>query len=82
VKAILGHTGPNFIHYVIANKEKVPSKLLKRYEAFGQEPVRLDDDAVSEQNVKLVKANLLHQEDYVRHSPEKLGRAIIRLLVI
>ena len=42
----------------------------------------MDDDKVSEQGVKLVKANLLHQEDYVRHSPEKLGKAIIRLLVI
>ncbi len=82
VKAVLKHTGPNFVHYVIANKEKVPARLLKKYEAFGQEPVVLDDDAVEEQGVKLVKANLLHQEDYVRHSPEKLGKAIIRLLVI
>ncbi len=82
VKAILKHTGPNFVHYVIANKEKVPAKLLKRYEDFGQEPVVLDDDAVEEQGVKLIKSNLLHQEDFVRHSPEKLGKAIIRLLVI
>lgn len=82
VKAILKHTGPNFIHYVIANKEKVPHKLLQRYEAFGQEPVVVDEKAIEELGVQLVKSNLLHQEDFVRHSPEKLGKAIVRLLVI
>ncbi|HUO58689.1 MAG TPA: gluconeogenesis factor YvcK family protein [bacterium] len=82
VKAILKHTGPNFIHYVVANKEKVPQKLLERYAAYGQEPVVVDEPAVEELGVKLVKANLLHQEDFVRHSPEKLGKTIIRLLMI
>jgi uncharacterized cofD-like protein len=82
VKAILRHTGPNFIHYVIANKERVPSKLLRRYEEHGQEPVVVDEDNVEELGVQLRAANLLHHEDFVRHSPEKLGKAIIRRLVI
>lgn len=82
VKAILKHTGAGFIHYVIANKEKVPSRLLKRYERHGQEPVIVDESAVEELGVQLIKANLLHQEDYVRHSPEKLGKAVMRRLVI
>ncbi|HTC22424.1 MAG TPA: gluconeogenesis factor YvcK family protein [bacterium] len=82
VGAILKHTGPNFIHYVIVNKEKIPTPLLARYEANGQEPVMVDEEAVKALDVELVKVNLLHQEDYVRHSPEKLGKAIIRLLVM
>jgi len=82
VRAILKHTGPNFIHYVIANKEKVPLKLLSRYQAHGQEPVVVDEGAVEETGVQLIKANLLHREDFVRHSPEKLGKAILRRLVI
>jgi uncharacterized cofD-like protein len=82
LKVILKHTGPNFVHYVIANKEKVPSRLLKRYSAHKQEPVAVDDAAVKDLGAKLVRTNLLHHEDYVRHSPEKLGKAIIRLLVI
>jgi uncharacterized cofD-like protein len=82
VGAILNHTGPNFIHYVIVNKEKIPTPLLARYEANGQEPVVVDEEAVKALDVELIKVNLLHQEDYVRHSPEKLGKAIIRLLVM
>ncbi|HTA77136.1 MAG TPA: gluconeogenesis factor YvcK family protein [bacterium] len=82
VKAILKHTGPNFVHYVIANKEKVSPKLLHRYEMFHQEPVLLDEAAVEALGVKLVKNNLLNYENYVRHSSEKLGKAIIRRLVI
>jgi uncharacterized cofD-like protein len=81
VKSLLAHTGPNFVHYVIANKERVPTRLLSRYKANGQEPVVLDDAKVKEQGVQLVKANLLHREDYVRHSPLKIGKTIIRLLV-
>jgi uncharacterized cofD-like protein len=82
LKAIFRHTGPNFVHYVIANKERVPSTLLARYEAFGQEPVTVDEDAIEALGVQLRKANLLDQNDYVRHNPEKLGKAIIRLLVM
>lgn len=82
VKAILKHTGPNFIHYVIANKEKVSPKLLHRYEMFHQEPVLLDEAAVEALGVKLIKNNLLNYENYVRHSSDKLGKAIIRRLVI
>jgi uncharacterized cofD-like protein len=82
LKVILKHTGPNFVHYVIANKEKVPSRLLKRYEANGQQPVGVDEAAVKDLGARIVRANLLHHEDFVRHSPEKLGKTIIRLLVI
>jgi uncharacterized cofD-like protein len=82
VKAILKHTGPNFIHYVIANKERVSPKLLHRYETAHQEPVLLDEAAVEALGVKLIKNNLLNYENYVRHSSEKLGKAIIRRLVI
>ena len=81
VKTLLQHTGPGFIHYVIANKERVPSKLLARYEAHGQEPVVVDEAAVKELGVELRRSNLLHRKDFVRHSPQKLGRSIIRLLV-
>ncbi len=81
VRALLSHTGPGFVHYAVANKEKVPQKLLARYAANGQEPVAVDEAAVKEEGVQLVKVNLLHQEDYVRHSPEKLGKTVIRLLV-
>src|SRR6185369_11235555 len=42
VRTLLAHTGPNFVHYVIANKEAVPSKLLQKYGALKQEPVVVD----------------------------------------
>jgi uncharacterized cofD-like protein len=82
VKAVLNHTGPNFIHYVIANKEKVSPKLLQRYKTYHQVPVVLDEAEVNALGVKLIKSNLLNHENYVRHSSEKLGKAIIRRLVI
>ena len=82
LKAIFRHTGPSFVHYVIANQETPPVSLLKKYADSGQQPVEVDEEKVEELGVKLVMANLLHKEDFVRHSPFKLGRAIIRRLVI
>jgi uncharacterized cofD-like protein len=82
LKALFRHTGPGFVHYVIANQESAPASLLKKYADSGQQPVEVDEESIEQLGVKLVKANLLHKEDFVRHSPFKLGRAIIRRLVI
>ena len=67
VRALFKHTASNFVHYVMVNKEKVPTRLLSRYAAFGQEPVVVDDAEVKKLGPKLVRANLLHQQDFVRH---------------
>ena len=82
VRALFRHTGPGFVHYVIANKEEAPSTLLKKYADSGQQPVEVDEKGMEDLGVKLITTNLLHKEDFVRHSPFKLGRAIIRRLVI
>ncbi|HVM32653.1 MAG TPA: 2-phospho-L-lactate transferase CofD family protein, partial [bacterium] len=82
VRALFKHTAPNFVHYVMVNKEKVPTRLLARYASYGQEPVVVDDAEIKKLGPKLVRANLLHQRDFVRHDRDKLGRAILRLLVV
>lgn len=82
VRVLFQHTAPDFVHYVIANKEVVPNRLLNKYARLGQEPVTVDQDEVTALGPHLVKANLLHHEDFVRHQPDKLGKAIMKLLVI
>jgi uncharacterized cofD-like protein len=82
VRVLLDHTAPNFVHYVMANQEKVPSRLLERYAKNRQEPVVVDAAEVEALGPRLIKANLLHHEDFVRHEPDKLGRALMKLLVI
>lgn len=82
VKALVDHTAPGLLHYVLANKEHIPSKLLKRYADEGQEPVVGDRAEVEALGPALVRAPLLHKTDFVRHDPEKLGKAIMKLLVI
>jgi len=82
VKVLLDHTAPNFVHYVVANQEKVPPRLLEKYAKFHQEPVVVDEREVEALGPKLLKANLLHREDFVRHEPDKLGRMLMRHLVM
>ena len=68
---------------IVDTRKTTPGlRLLEKYAVLGQEPVTVDDEEVAKLGPKLVKANLLYHADYVRHSPEKLGKAILRLLMI
>lgn len=82
VETLIRHVGAPLVHYVLANHERVPPPLLKRYLENGQEPVLVDASRVRKLGCELVSANLLHREDFVRHHPKKLGKALMRLLVI
>jgi uncharacterized cofD-like protein len=82
VRTLFQHTAPDFVHYVVVNKEAVPHRLLDRYARSGQEPVTVDKEEVEALGPRLVSANLLHREDFVRHHPDKLGKTLMKLLVI
>jgi uncharacterized cofD-like protein len=80
VRTLFQHTAPDFVHYVVVNHEPIPHRLLDKYARSGQEPVMVDQEEVEALGPRLVKANLLHQEDFVRHHPEKLGKTLMKLL--
>jgi uncharacterized cofD-like protein len=82
VRTLFHHTAPDFVHYVVVNKESIPRSLLVKYARSGQEPVTVDQEEVEALGPRLIKANLLHREDFVRHHPDKLGKTIMKLLVI
>jgi hypothetical protein len=70
------------VHYVVVNKEAIPHRLLDKYARSRQEPVVVDQAELEALGPKLVKANLLHREDFVRHHPGKLGKTLLKLMVI
>lgn len=82
VRALFQHTAPDFVHYVVVNKEPIPARLLDKYAKSGQEPVVVDAEEVEAMGPRLVRANLLHRDDFVRHHPDKLGKALMKRLVI
>ena len=82
INAIISHTGENFINYVIINTGEIPESVIKNYSKKGSEPVRIDYKAIHELGIKTVGDNLmLLSNGLVRHDPEKLAKAVMRLIV-
>jgi uncharacterized cofD-like protein len=78
IEAIYNHAGGGVIDYILLNTGKIPGNTLKRYSKENSFPVIVDK--VSEQRIKIVKDNFIFCNEYVRHNPERLSRAIIKVL--
>jgi len=81
VKAVADHCGKKVFNYVLVNKEVPSIKLLEKYHQGGAELVSPDVDAIREMGYRPITGNFISQTDVVRHDPEKLAQAILRLMV-
>ncbi len=78
VKAILDHACyPNMLDAVIVN-DTLPEDLNEDYKATNSYPVILDAEEIKKLGLRVVKTRLYEEtgEKLVRHSPNKLARAI------
>ncbi len=80
LRAIIRHAGP-IVDYMIVNREQIPKHLLKRYRQEGARPVACNIREAENLGVKVVAENMVHESNVVRHHPEKLARAIMRVLL-
>ena len=80
VKAITEHAGRRIFSYVLVNKEVPSMRLLEKYHREGAELVSPDVDVIREMGYKPITGNLISQTEVVRHDPEKLAQAILRLV--
>lgn len=81
MEAIFLHTTPGVFDYVIANTEKVPRYLLRKYQEEGAYPVVIDEERLVEMGLKVIKEKLISNTNYVRHDSANLSRTIMKLLV-
>lgn len=80
IKAIYDHTGKKIFTYVLVNKEVPSLNLLEKYHHQGAQLVSPDVDGIREMGYKPVTGNFISQTDVVRHDPQELAQAIIRLV--
>lgn len=80
VKAIVDHAGKRVFNYVLVNKE-VPSEwLIDKYRSEGAELVIPDVDRIREMGYRPITGNFMSQTEVVRHDPQNLAQAILRLV--
>lgn len=80
VKAIMDHAGRNVVDYVIVNSTPVPEKLKQKYAETGAYPVAVDDDALNQLGVGIIKADLITAQDAIHHDPKKLCDSVMRVV--
>ena len=80
VRALIDHMGKQFLDYVIVNDQKITTEQLKQYYAEGSMPVTPDVEKIRKLGITVVPASLISKDDFVRHDPRKLARALIMLI--
>ncbi|OPX85448.1 MAG: Gluconeogenesis factor [Pelotomaculum sp. PtaB.Bin104] len=80
LRAIIDHAG-KFLDYALMNTSQVPLRLRARYRQEGASPVLVDLVEIEKLGITLVCADLIHKSAVVRHHPEELSRAIMRLVI-
>lgn len=79
IKAIYAHSGIRLFDYAILNTGSVSPKLGKRYHKQHAAPVNNDVEEILALGVRPVIADLVSEENYVRHHPERLARLVLEL---
>ncbi|MGI6036959.1 MAG: gluconeogenesis factor YvcK family protein [Limnochordia bacterium] len=79
VQAIIDHVGPGLIDYVLANSQRVPASLSRKYRAEGAAQVRVDRERLRRLGLELRLKPLMAESDLARHDPEKLAQAILEI---
>lgn len=80
VRAIFEHTGKRMFTYALVNKEVPSLRLLEKYHLQGADLVSPDVDVIREMGYKPITGNFISQTEVVRHDPQKLAQAILRLV--
>ncbi len=80
VSALEKQVGPGLIQVVLVNNELIPDRVRERYRQEGAEPVSIPTDNHLG-SILLVAERLLSVDTVIRHDPEKLARALLRILL-
>lgn len=78
-QAILEHCGPGVFDYIVVNNCRGTKKLREKYKAEGAYPVEIDHKRLEELGIKIIEADLLKKNSYLRHDPEALSELIYSL---
>lgn len=80
VAALLNHAALSRLDQVLVAAAPPPQRLCAPYAQTGAEPVVADPVALAGLGVQVVEADLLAGGPLIRHDPEKLRRALTRLV--
>ncbi len=79
VEKIVHYLGDNVLDGVLVNTAKAPEQLYQHYKKEGARRVKFDEHDLKRFNASIITADLITMKDLLRHDPEKLARAVLRV---
>ena len=79
-KAIIDHGGKGIIDYMLVNDAPISADMQDFYAAKGAYPVEVDEEAINALGVGFVKADIINENEVIRHDPDKLSRAVMNMV--
>lgn len=80
VRAVAKHVDCRVFNHVLVNQERPHKQLLDKYAESGQFFVEPDISAIREMAYKPIIGDYISQTEVVRHDPDKLADAILKLI--
>ncbi|OGF49046.1 MAG: hypothetical protein A2231_03740, partial [Candidatus Firestonebacteria bacterium RIFOXYA2_FULL_40_8] len=84
IKTVLEYAGEPVIDVAVVNKNGIPEEALLKYRRYKARNILIDDDNLKELEIKISKRGMfkLTEDGYIRHDPQALGRALIKVISI
>lgn len=79
-KAIIDHGGKGIIDYMLVNDAPISADMQDFYATKGAYPVEVDEEAINALGVGFVKADIINENEVIRHDPDKLSRAVMNMV--
>jgi uncharacterized cofD-like protein len=80
VRAVVEQAGRRVFDYVLVNTSAPSEELLRRYESAHSHFVHPDVESIKALGFRPITGDFLSESAVVRHDPQKLSQAIVRLL--
>jgi len=79
-KAIIDHGGQGIIDYMLVNSAPISRAMQEHYAKEGAYPVKLDADAINALGIGFIKADIINENEVIRHDPEKLCQNVMKMV--
>jgi uncharacterized cofD-like protein len=80
LSAIYDHADVDRIDYIIVNNKRIAQSNLEKYAREGAKPVIVDQHALQEMGVRVLRGDFLDEQELVRHDSQKLAGAVLSLV--
>ena len=79
IAAIREHAGGRILDCAVVSTSRISPALKRRYAAQNAAPVENDVDRIRDMGLRVIEADLLHEDAKVRHNPEAAARVALQL---